>query len=87
MPAAHDRLDVTLHFHPLLERYLPRLAGKDRVNLSVEPGSTVDSILHEDCGLPRSVQVLVISSGRTVPLTYKVRGGDLLNVFLPFGGG
>lgn len=87
MASEDDTISVTLQLHPLLASYVPRTAVDDAVVLEVPPGTTIDTLLHEACGLRADVRVFATLEGRAVSLGTELRDGDAVSVFLAVGGG
>ncbi len=78
---------VTYSLHPLLARYVSCPATDERVGVSLAPGTTIETMLRDECGLMPETPVFVTMEGRTVALATELHDGDVLGIFLAVGGG
>lgn len=80
-------ITVTLQLHPLLQTYVPLLGGEQPVILSLAPGTTVETMLRDICGLPGDIQVFAAVNGRSALLSSALQDGDVVRLFMAVGGG
>ena len=75
---------ITLHHSPIL-----KLANLEKDGtVTVAPGATVHTLL-EKLGIPNTQHryLMVYANGERQKLSYTLREGDAVQLFLPIGGG
>ncbi|MFA4965039.1 MAG: MoaD/ThiS family protein [Thermoleophilia bacterium] len=80
-------IEVTLHLHPHLTRYSPRIGASGPQPVEVPEGTTAGELLTGICGLPGRLQLFIALNGRQASPDEPLRDGDRVRVFMPLSGG
>jgi len=80
-------IEVTLHLHPHLMRYRPRVGASGPQSVAVPAGTTVGELLTGMCGLPAKLQCFIALNGRRVSPVDLLHDGDRVRIFMPLSGG
>ncbi len=76
-------MTVTVHMHGNLRRFMPE--GRDRAELDVAEGATVESVL-ESIGADRDTWMVAVNQAMVARETV-LRGGDVVDCFEPVAAG
>ncbi len=76
-------MTVTVHMHGNLRRFMP--GGADRLDMTVDPGTTIEALL-ASLGAERDTWLVAVN-GAAVAKDRVLAGGDLLDCFEPVAGG
>ena len=83
----NESIEVTLHLHPHLMRYRPRVGASGPQSVAVPPGTTVGGLLTGVCGLPAKLQCFIALNGRRASPGDLLHDGDRVRIFMQLSGG
>ena len=90
MPAGVDTMQVTLKLFATLGDYLPSGAKFNQIELTVEPGTTVQTLVDRFALPPKLVHLVLVNGHYIAPErreTHTLHGGDVLAIWPPIAGG
>lgn len=76
-------MTVTIHMHGNLRRFMPD--GRDRMDMDVGPGATIQTLL-ASLGAERDTWLVAVN-GTTAERDHVLAAGDRLDCFEPVAGG
>jgi len=80
-------IEVTLHLHPHLMRYRPRIGASGPQSVAVPAGTNVGELLTGMCGLPAQLQYFIALNGRRASPVDLLHDGDRVRIFMQLSGG
>jgi molybdopterin converting factor small subunit len=80
-------IEVTLHLHPHLTRYRPRVGASGAQSVEVPTGTNAGQLLTDICGLPSTLKLFIALNGRQASPSEPLHDGDRVRIFMPLSGG
>jgi sulfur-carrier protein len=79
-------MEVEVRLFATLREYAPASSGGNRLRLRVESGEPVESVLRR-IGIPAGRLVIVLVDGVRGDAARQLKGGEVISLFPPLGGG